>query len=1521
MIAVAASLGVLRASHGQASCESQWIDRLSSQFSLDDTVFASTVFGGRLCIGGEFGASLGVPAHLAMWEPGGVGGRGRWIGIGGPPNARVTALAELDGRLYAAGMFTTIGGVPANRIAVWDPAAGGGVGAWSALGSGLNGGVETMLGVGGRLYVGGSFTIAGGGAASRIAVWDPAAAGGAGAWSSVGIGTNGTVWSLAVHEAQVVVGGDFTVAGGVAAARVARLDPSTGIWSSMGVGFNDIVRAVHVGSTGLHVGGDFTASGAISTRRIARWDPTAGGGAGEWVRKGSVDNGNVLALGEVGGVLHAAGTFDQASGALVRKIAAWDPTAGTVGAWVPLGGGTNQTIETLTTLDGELHVGGRFLSVNTGSSSLVSRHLATWVPSGGAGVGVWRSADRLAGFNNSVFTAAMLDGDLYVGGEFTSIGDTTFHRIARWRPEADGGRGTWESVGGGMNQSVFRLLPHEGRLYAVGRFTQAGGVHCNHVAVWDPQAAGGAGTWSPLGTGLSDYGADLAWLDGDLYVCGAFGTAGGIAALRIARWDPPTATWSPVGGGFDDVCGRLIEIDGSLWAAGSFTTAGGTTARRVARWTPAAGGGGTWSEVAGGTNDTVSAIDLFEGRVHIGGRFTEASGSPAHAVAVLDPTANGGLGAWQPLGAGISVDGIHAIAAFESWEGRLVVGGEFDMAGGLAVDNLAAWDPSTATWSAFGGGLGNVVHDLMPFQNRLLVTGKFIGAGDTAAYRIAEWGCAGTSPVTLAMAVEPSTAAVSGVAFPQQPRVRLLDSAGDPVDVAGVEIVASIASGGGTLLGTTSATTATGGVATFADLAISGSAGDRTLAFTAAALPDAVLSSTVTVSSPCPSPTFAFGRIRLPATARRTAVDLAADAGCDWSASTAAAWISLTPSAGTGDGRLSIAVETNSDPTGRTATITVSTDGGDVDFELVQTGSGRVVAWGLPKYGLDQPPPGLAMAEFVAVGSNRRTHGAIRDDGTVAVWGLGSDGQLDVPGPLEVATTAEVVDLAVGPRHVVALRDDGTVVAWGRNVDGQCEVPPGLLADAVAAGRAHSAALRRDGTVVAWGRNQVGQCDVPAGLDDVIAISAGDWHTLALRSDGTVIAWGDDTWGQATVPAGLASVEAISAGRNHSLALRSDGTVTAWGDDRKGQSTVRSNLQDPSTADAVAVAAGRFASFALRGDGSLVVFGMPPNGSGTVPPSAAGAVAIAAGDDATVAIVPATPAPLPPAPPPPAGSPPLPATAGADPGDRGRVVPVPSASPAFVRVPEDRATLGDAVALVADGGTVLVGPGVHAGSFAPIDRAVTLRATHGPGRTAILGDGTSPAVVVHDAVENDRDADATVWIEGFSIVGGAIPDGAGGGVRVEGGRVVLRDCVLADNRAAIGAGLAVLAGEAIASGCEIVDNDASVVGGGVAVLGGRLVLRETVVRDNIAPERASVHVGAAGRFVLVDAVPDELDGLGKVAWSRRSLADRVAMLVARWGPCPDPGEELADRNGDGVVDAVDLALLLSKEFGDLEIRR
>ena len=93
----------------------------------------------------------------------------------------------------------------------------------------------------------------------------------------------------------------------------------------------------------------------------------------------------------------------------------------------------------------------------------------------------------------------------------------------------------------------------------------------------------------------------------------------------------------------------------------------------------------------------------------------------------------------------------------------------------------------------------------------------------------------------LTITTQPSAAATNGVPFPQQPVVQVRDAGGNAV--SGALVSAAIASGGGSLGGSGTATSDANGMAAFSGLSITGLAGAYTLSFGVAGASPVVSSS------------------------------------------------------------------------------------------------------------------------------------------------------------------------------------------------------------------------------------------------------------------------------------------------------------------------------------------------------------------------------------------------------------------------------------------------------------------------------------------------------------------------------------------------------------------------------------------------------------------------------------------------------------------------------------------------------
>lgn len=137
-----------------------------------------------------------------------------WATIGTPTTPSfgpaVFALAVMpNGDLVAGGRFTAINGVPANSIARWNGTS------WSAFGSGIvaTGYLAEVHSLtvlpNGDVVAGGSFTSAGGLAVNNLAKWNGST------WSSLAQGTDNQVAALTLTaNDNVACGGNFTEVGG-----------------------------------------------------------------------------------------------------------------------------------------------------------------------------------------------------------------------------------------------------------------------------------------------------------------------------------------------------------------------------------------------------------------------------------------------------------------------------------------------------------------------------------------------------------------------------------------------------------------------------------------------------------------------------------------------------------------------------------------------------------------------------------------------------------------------------------------------------------------------------------------------------------------------------------------------------------------------------------------------------------------------------------------------------------------------------------------------------------------------------------------------------------------------------------------------------------------------------------------------------------------------------------------------------------------------------------------------------------
>lgn len=416
------------------------------------------------------------------------------------------------------------------------------------------------------------------------------------------------------------------------------------------------------------------------------------------------------------GRVYVAGRFttyvDHAQSSLLRLGA-----DGSVDVTFATGQGFNNTVTALALAadgSGDLYAAGSFTAYDGTTKNRLVRLNADGSVDPAFAVGT--------GFNstvNAIAVAADGSGDLYVGGPFTSYqGVSGRNRILRLN--ADGSVDATFAIGAGFNFPPLALAPaSDGDVYVGGAFTSYKGttgvnriVRLNQDGSIDPGFATGAGF------NLNEVNALALDPSGDLYAGGSFWKYQGLAVDRIIRLNPDgtrdTAFDGAVSGGTSIVESVVIANDGSgdVFIGGEFTSYKGLPGTcKLARVnsdgsldTSLALGSG----FEGGAYDLVSvrAIAMTvdgSGDVLAGGYFAAYDGTAVDHFVRLNW--NGTLDASTRLGAGFNGN-VNALAAATDGSGDLYVGGAFDWYAGRKHVKLARVNADGTADPGFVTGAG-----------------------------------------------------------------------------------------------------------------------------------------------------------------------------------------------------------------------------------------------------------------------------------------------------------------------------------------------------------------------------------------------------------------------------------------------------------------------------------------------------------------------------------------------------------------------------------------------------------------------------------------------------------------------------------------------------------------------------------------------------------------------------------------------------------------------------------------------
>ncbi len=458
---------------------------------------------------------------------------------------------------------------------------------------------------------------------------------------------------------------------------------------------------------------------------------------GAWIQYGNQFDGNIEALAVFDGQLYVGGNFPKIGSVPINSVARW-----TGHTWEALGSGLTGTpsmptgyVHTLEAFGGMLFIGGSFIPVATG----VRTHCIAW--NGAALVTAFSPNTPIEDF--TVYGSHLYCGTDHIG----SSGGVYRYDPTKWtrlgiQPFGDDGADTGH---------VFAVIGFGGDLIAAGSFGNYGPPNTNLIARWDGTS------WVAMGTGAppdftSPHVTALTVYGGVLYAAGHFSLMGDQRTFNIARWDG--TAWSPCTQGIDTRSALgvqgMIGYDGDLIVLGAFDRAGVWSSPNIARWN-----GSEWSPWVDGINGSVRAFLPLGSALYAGGDFDFTSiGIPYHHVVGSDGTSLAQLdaaGGFDGTNGTVNAMTTHVFGAFQP--ARLVAGGEFISAGGVAAANVAAYNLLTHSWAQVGAGFNGPVLALANWNGSLWAAGYFTTSGANAlshlaAYSSGSWVSPGAWPFT-----------------------------------------------------------------------------------------------------------------------------------------------------------------------------------------------------------------------------------------------------------------------------------------------------------------------------------------------------------------------------------------------------------------------------------------------------------------------------------------------------------------------------------------------------------------------------------------------------------------------------------------------------------------------------------------------------------------------------------------------------------------------------------------------------
>jgi uncharacterized delta-60 repeat protein len=512
--------------------------------------------------------------------------------------------------------------------------------------------------------------------------------------------TDGVVNSTAIQsDGKIIIGGDFAMLNNKPSNKLGRLnvDGTFDETFNVGSGFNNIINGINVQSDGkILVVGEFTTCNGVSKNRIVRLNID-----------GTIDSTFDIGTG-ANDILYAVviqadkkilvvGRFTTFNGNSKNNIVRLN-VDGTIDSTFNVTTGANYTINSCVIQpDGKILIAGYFTTYNGVARNRIARLNTD---------GTLDTTFTSTIASNSYIKTICLqsDGRIIIGGNFTSYNGTSVNYIARLN--SDSTLDTTFNVGTGFDYPVNSIaIQADGKLVVGGKFYEYNSTACKRIARLNIDGSiDSAFSLSP-NSGTDDVVNTIAIKsNGKILLGGSFSHCNNFTRNRIASINAngslDTDFYPFLENGISTnghIRAIAVQPNGKIIIGGYFTTYNGLSYKNITRLNSDGTVDRTFN-VSTGANGIVKKIAVTSNnKIIIAGDFTAYNGvdrrgiTQLNADGTLDTTFNSG-------GTGCNGD-VNTFSI--QTDGKIVIGGQFNLINGYAKNHLARLNPDGTVDTTF----------------------------------------------------------------------------------------------------------------------------------------------------------------------------------------------------------------------------------------------------------------------------------------------------------------------------------------------------------------------------------------------------------------------------------------------------------------------------------------------------------------------------------------------------------------------------------------------------------------------------------------------------------------------------------------------------------------------------------------------------------------------------------------------------------------------------------------------------